>query len=377
MVPSQSLGQVSAWSPRVQRSASDCRTPRALRRQADRAQDQTRRGRHLPLRPQVGRSKGDMGDEQTDAQAASPAASRARRSRAAAFGALGRSARWPRPRLRLFWWGNPERNKRTYARSSTSTSRSIPDVAIDAETIGWDDYWPKMATQASGRNMADVVQMDYRYLYEYARRQQLEPLDDYIGEGARPQPVRPEASSTAAASRASSTPCRGPATRSPATMTRTSSPSSASTMPDSHLDLGRPQADRRRDQEAGAGRLLRPWRTRATGSRCSSSSCASAARRSTTRRASSRYDEEDVADYFGLWDGLRQEGLRADGRRSPPTTSACSNDAAHDRQGRHRLRALQPDRRRCRRSTRTSSAMNMLPEPRRAASRGSTSSPRC
>ena len=49
--------------------------------------------------------------------------------------------------------------------------------------IGWDDYWPKMATQASGRNMADVVQMDYRYLFEYARRNQLEPLDDYIGNG--------------------------------------------------------------------------------------------------------------------------------------------------------------------------------------------------
>ena len=58
-----------------------------------------------------------------------------------------------------------------------------PDVSIEAETIGWNDYWPKMATQASGRNLADVVQMDYRYLYEYARRNQLEPLDEYLGNG--------------------------------------------------------------------------------------------------------------------------------------------------------------------------------------------------
>ena len=48
-----------------------------------------------------------------------------------------------------------------------------------------------MATQAASRNMADVVQMD-RYLYEYARRRRLEPLDEHMGKGARPQPVRPE-----------------------------------------------------------------------------------------------------------------------------------------------------------------------------------------
>ncbi len=34
----------------------------------------------------------------------------------------------------------------------------------------WSDYWTKMATQVAGKNMADVIQMDYRYIAEYARR---------------------------------------------------------------------------------------------------------------------------------------------------------------------------------------------------------------
>lgn len=99
----------------------------------------------------------------------------------AALGSSGRRAWAQTTTLRWFWWGNPERNKRTYAVVELYDEKH-PDIAIEAETIGWDDYWAKMATQASGRNMADVVQMDYRYLYEYARRQQLEPLDAYIGD---------------------------------------------------------------------------------------------------------------------------------------------------------------------------------------------------
>jgi multiple sugar transport system substrate-binding protein len=103
-----------------------------------------------------------------------------------ALGSVALGALSPRAlaetRLRFFWWGNPERNKRTYEVVELYKQKS-PDVAIDPETIGWDDYWPKMATQASGRNMADVIQMDYRFLFEYARRNQLEPLDEYMGSG--------------------------------------------------------------------------------------------------------------------------------------------------------------------------------------------------
>ncbi|MCO5732204.1 ABC transporter substrate-binding protein [Rhizobium sp. SSA_523] len=82
--------------------------------------------------------------------------------------------------IRHFWWGNPERDKRTFAVIDVF-QKAHPDIKISGETIGWGDYWTKMATQTAGRNMADLVQMDYRYLFEYVRRGALQPLDAHVG----------------------------------------------------------------------------------------------------------------------------------------------------------------------------------------------------
>lgn len=98
---------------------------------------------------------------------------------ALAAGSFGRAAH-AETRLRFFWWGNPERNKRTYAVVDLYQKQNS-GVEIDPETLGWDDYWPKMATQAAGKNLADVIQMDYRYLFEYARRGQIAALDEFMG----------------------------------------------------------------------------------------------------------------------------------------------------------------------------------------------------
>lgn len=83
-------------------------------------------------------------------------------------------------RVRLIWWGNPERDKRTYAVAELYQQMN-PEVTVDPETYSWNDYWTKLATQAAGRNLPDVIQMDYRYIFEYARRGQLAPLDEHIG----------------------------------------------------------------------------------------------------------------------------------------------------------------------------------------------------
>ncbi|WP_299820168.1 extracellular solute-binding protein [uncultured Roseibium sp.] len=84
--------------------------------------------------------------------------------------------------VRHFWWGNPERDKRTFAVIDVF-QKNHPDIEVSGETIGWGDYWTKMATQTAGRNMADLVQMDYRFLFEYVRRGALQPLDEHIGNG--------------------------------------------------------------------------------------------------------------------------------------------------------------------------------------------------
>lgn len=83
-------------------------------------------------------------------------------------------------RMRMSWWGAKERAERTAAANALFTGKN-PNVTIDGETLGWNDYWPRMATQAAARNLADVLQMDYRYLSEYARRGALRPLDEYLG----------------------------------------------------------------------------------------------------------------------------------------------------------------------------------------------------
>jgi multiple sugar transport system substrate-binding protein len=83
-------------------------------------------------------------------------------------------------RLRLIWWGNPDRDKRTLAVVDLY-KQVAADVTVDPETYAWNDYWPKLATQAAGKNLPDVIQMDYRYIFEYARRGQLADLTPFVG----------------------------------------------------------------------------------------------------------------------------------------------------------------------------------------------------
>jgi multiple sugar transport system substrate-binding protein len=82
-------------------------------------------------------------------------------------------------RLRMFWWGAKERAERT-DKVNQLYQQSHAGVTISGESLGWTDYWPRLATQTAGRNAADVLQMDYRYIFEYARRGALLPLDNYV-----------------------------------------------------------------------------------------------------------------------------------------------------------------------------------------------------
>ena len=82
-------------------------------------------------------------------------------------------------RLRMFWWGAKERAERT-DKVNQLYQQGHAGVTITGESLGWTDYWPRLATQTAGRNAADVLQMDYRYIFEYARRGALLPLDSYV-----------------------------------------------------------------------------------------------------------------------------------------------------------------------------------------------------
>jgi multiple sugar transport system substrate-binding protein len=99
------------------------------------------------------------------------------------LGALGVSGAWAQDaRIRLMWWGNTDRNERT-ARVIELFTTANPGIALEGESAGWDDYWTRLATQTAGGNAPDVMQMDYRYIFEYARRGVLHPLDEAIAAG--------------------------------------------------------------------------------------------------------------------------------------------------------------------------------------------------
>ena len=81
--------------------------------------------------------------------------------------------------LRMAWWGAQERADRTQKALDLFHQRH-PEVSIDAQSSGWDDYWPRLATQTAGGDAPDILQMDYAYIVEYARRGALLPLDELM-----------------------------------------------------------------------------------------------------------------------------------------------------------------------------------------------------
>ena len=52
-------------------------------------------------------------------------------------------------RLRAYWWGNPERDRRTRAALDAYQARAA-GVQVSSESVGWGDYWTKLATQTAG-----------------------------------------------------------------------------------------------------------------------------------------------------------------------------------------------------------------------------------
>jgi multiple sugar transport system substrate-binding protein len=98
----------------------------------------------------------------------------------AAAGAMGLSpAMAAAERLRLLFWGGQARADRTYGVTDLYTKAY--GTAFDGEFMAFQDYWPKLGTQVAGGNAPDVIQMDYRYIVEYATREAIAPLDEFVG----------------------------------------------------------------------------------------------------------------------------------------------------------------------------------------------------
>lgn len=98
----------------------------------------------------------------------------------AALSAFGLPAFAQDRQVRHFWWGNPERDKRTFGVIELYNSKT-PGTVVSGETLGFGDYFTKLTTQIAGGNMPDVIQQGYGVLFEYINNGAVVPLDEYIG----------------------------------------------------------------------------------------------------------------------------------------------------------------------------------------------------
>ncbi|MDE1992190.1 MAG: carbohydrate ABC transporter substrate-binding protein [Rhizobiaceae bacterium] len=97
-----------------------------------------------------------------------------------AIGSIGLGRANAATSMRFLWWGSKERTDRTMAAMKAYQSKNA-DVSIEGESFGWDSYWTRLATQTAGGNAPDLIQMDYRYIFEYARRGTLLDFTPYLG----------------------------------------------------------------------------------------------------------------------------------------------------------------------------------------------------
>lgn len=71
--------------------------------------------------------------------------------------------------LRFAWWGSDSRAQATN-QIIEAFEKANPDIDIQGEFSDWGGYWDKLATQVASNDAPDIIQMDDKYLREYADR---------------------------------------------------------------------------------------------------------------------------------------------------------------------------------------------------------------
>jgi len=94
----------------------------------------------------------------------------------------GQQAQTQATGLRVMWWGSQNRHERTIS-TLDLYARQNPNLNITHEFAGWADYWTKLTTMATGRNLPDILQQDYAFLTEWEGRGLLKPMDEFVRSG--------------------------------------------------------------------------------------------------------------------------------------------------------------------------------------------------
>ncbi|MCF6408432.1 ABC transporter substrate-binding protein [Pseudalkalibacillus salsuginis] len=85
--------------------------------------------------------------------------------------------------LRMTWWGSQSRHDQTQE-IIKKFEEEYPDIKIEPEFTGFDGYFEKMAAQAAGNDLPDIMQQNFgEYLNQYADKGLLADLSGFVEDG--------------------------------------------------------------------------------------------------------------------------------------------------------------------------------------------------
>ena len=83
--------------------------------------------------------------------------------------------------ITMTWWGNDDRAGR-YKQALALFNKKYPNITVQTSFADYPSYWNARATEAAGRALPDVMQLDLPYLREYAANGHLLDLSGYVGD---------------------------------------------------------------------------------------------------------------------------------------------------------------------------------------------------
>lgn len=82
--------------------------------------------------------------------------------------------------LDFAFWGNDVRAE-LYNEAFAVFNEKFPNITVNPTFLSWDEYWEKRQTEAAGKNLPDVFQMDITYVRQYSENGLLLDLTPYLG----------------------------------------------------------------------------------------------------------------------------------------------------------------------------------------------------
>ncbi|KQZ86173.1 hypothetical protein ASD56_00920 [Microbacterium sp. Root166] len=83
--------------------------------------------------------------------------------------------------LNFAFWGNDVRAE-MYNEAIAAFNEEYPNITVNPTFLSWDEYWEKRQTEAAGKNLPDVFQMDMTYVRQYSENGLVLDLTPYLGE---------------------------------------------------------------------------------------------------------------------------------------------------------------------------------------------------